>query len=168
MICGSIVDHSCKNKGDQDVYAVFFALQKTIARRSTSWDTSRLRKPWSACYVLCASGRLTTKWRAFGLSDVLPPTPFMDLLAASLCSAAEHSNPETHEHFRRRKWRTCELCKAACKSADEPGTQKPLKVIHLLLGHSLPEFMNFKLFGKTILVVIIKFQLFLGHPASDA
>ena len=31
----------------------------------------------------------------------------------------------------------------------------------------LPEFMNFKLFGKTILVVIIKFELFLGHPLSQ-
>ena len=29
---------------------------------------------------------------------------------------------------------------------------------------SLPEFMNFKFFGKTILVVNIKFRLFLGHP----
>ena len=29
---------------------------------------------------------------------------------------------------------------------------------------SLPEFMNFKLFGKTILVVNLKFRLFLGHP----
>ena len=32
--------------------------------------------------------------------------------------------------------------------------------------NSLPEFMNFKLFGKTILVVNIKFELFLGHPLS--
>ena len=33
---------------------------------------------------------------------------------------------------------------------------------------SLPEFMNFKLFGKTILVVHIKFGLFLAiHPASE-
>ena len=32
---------------------------------------------------------------------------------------------------------------------------------------SLPEFMNFKLFGKTILVVNIKFGLFLGHPLSQ-
>ena len=31
---------------------------------------------------------------------------------------------------------------------------------------SLPEFMNFKLFGKTTLVVNIKFELFLGHPLS--
>ena len=31
---------------------------------------------------------------------------------------------------------------------------------------SLPEFMNFKLFGKTILVANIKFGLFLGHPLS--
>ena len=31
---------------------------------------------------------------------------------------------------------------------------------------SLPQFMNFKLFGKTILVVNIKFGLFLGHPLS--
>ena len=31
---------------------------------------------------------------------------------------------------------------------------------------SLSEFMNFKLFGKTILVVNIKFELFLGHPLS--
>ena len=30
--------------------------------------------------------------------------------------------------------------------------------------NSLPEFMNFKLFGKTILVVNIKFGLSLGHP----
>ena len=34
---------------------------------------------------------------------------------------------------------------------------------------SLPEFMNFKLFGKTILVVIIKFELFWAiHSASEA
>ena len=32
--------------------------------------------------------------------------------------------------------------------------------------YSLPEFMNFKLFGKTILVVNIKFGLFRGHPLS--
>ena len=33
---------------------------------------------------------------------------------------------------------------------------------------SLPEFMNFKLFGKTILVVIIKFELFWAiHSASE-
>ena len=38
-----------------------------------------------------------------------------------------------------------------------------LVVTHL---HSLPEFMNFKLFGKTILVVNIQFELFLGHPLS--
>ena len=30
----------------------------------------------------------------------------------------------------------------------------------------LPEFMNFKLFGKTILVVNKKFGLFWGHPLS--
>ena len=39
----------------------------------------------------------------------------------------------------------------------------------ILLGiplSALPEFMNFKLFGKTILVVNIKFGLFLGHPLS--
>ena len=35
-----------------------------------------------------------------------------------------------------------------------------------ILHFSLPEFMNFKLFGKTILVVNIKFELFLGHPLS--
>ena len=33
-------------------------------------------------------------------------------------------------------------------------------------ANSLPEFMNFKLFGKTILVVHLKFELFLGHPLS--
>ena len=32
----------------------------------------------------------------------------------------------------------------------------------LLLVVSLPEFMNCKLFGKTILVVNIKFELFVG------
>ena len=32
---------------------------------------------------------------------------------------------------------------------------------------SLPEFMNFKLFGKIILVVNIKFGLFVGHPLSQ-
>ena len=32
---------------------------------------------------------------------------------------------------------------------------------------SLPEFMNFKLFGKTILVGNIQFELFLGHPLSQ-
>ena len=32
---------------------------------------------------------------------------------------------------------------------------------------SLPEFMNFKLFGKTILVAILKFEPFLGHPLSQ-
>ena len=32
---------------------------------------------------------------------------------------------------------------------------------------SLPEFMNFKLFGKTILVVNIKFGLFWGHPLGQ-
>ena len=31
---------------------------------------------------------------------------------------------------------------------------------------SLPEFMNFQLFGKTMLVVNVKFGLFLGHPLS--
>ena len=31
---------------------------------------------------------------------------------------------------------------------------------------SLPEFMNFRLFGKTILVKNIQFGLFLGHPLS--
>ena len=33
-------------------------------------------------------------------------------------------------------------------------------------GVSLPQFMNFKLFGKTILVVNIKFGLVLGHRLS--
>ena len=33
-------------------------------------------------------------------------------------------------------------------------------------GISLPEFMNFELFGKTILVVNINFELFLVHPLS--
>ena len=33
--------------------------------------------------------------------------------------------------------------------------------------YSLPEFMNFKLVGKTILVVNIKFGPFLGHPLSQ-
>ena len=34
--------------------------------------------------------------------------------------------------------------------------------------NSLPEFMNFKLFGKTILVVNIKFELFWAiHSASE-
>ena len=33
-------------------------------------------------------------------------------------------------------------------------------------GISLPEFMNFRLFGKTILVVNIKSGLFSGHPLS--
>ena len=33
--------------------------------------------------------------------------------------------------------------------------------------YSLPEFMNFKLFGKTISVVNIKLGLFLGHPLSQ-
>ena len=32
---------------------------------------------------------------------------------------------------------------------------------------SLPEFMNFKLFVKSILVVNIKFGLFMGHPLSQ-
>ena len=34
-------------------------------------------------------------------------------------------------------------------------------------GISLPEFMNFKLCGKTNLVVYIKFGLLLGHPLSQ-
>ena len=38
---------------------------------------------------------------------------------------------------------------------------RPISNMH---GSSLPEFMNFKLFGKTVLVVNIKFGLFLGHP----
>ena len=29
-----------------------------------------------------------------------------------------------------------------------------------------PEFMNFKLFGQTILVVNLKFEFFFGHPLS--
>ena len=40
-----------------------------------------------------------------------------------------------------------------------------LKDIYIYI--SLPEFMNFKLFGKAILVVIIKFELFLGHPLGQ-
>ena len=32
---------------------------------------------------------------------------------------------------------------------------------------SLPEFLNFELFGRTILVANIKFVLFLGHPLSQ-
>ena len=32
---------------------------------------------------------------------------------------------------------------------------------------SLPEFMNFKLFSKTILLVNIKFGLLLGHPPAS-
>ena len=35
---------------------------------------------------------------------------------------------------------------------------------HFLGTNSLPEFMNFKLFWRTILVVDMKFGLFLGHP----
>ena len=35
------------------------------------------------------------------------------------------------------------------------------------LPFSLPELVDFKLFGKTILVVNIKFELFLGHPLSQ-
>ena len=34
--------------------------------------------------------------------------------------------------------------------------------------YSLPEFMNFKLFGNTVLVVKIKFGLFLGHLLSQS
>ena len=33
-------------------------------------------------------------------------------------------------------------------------------------ANSLPDFMNFRLFGKTILVVNLKFGRFLGHPLS--
>ena len=36
-----------------------------------------------------------------------------------------------------------------------------------LTNISLPEFMNFKLFGKTILVVNITCKLFLNHPLSQ-
>ena len=36
-----------------------------------------------------------------------------------------------------------------------------------LHSSSLPEFMNFKLFGRTILVVQKKFGLFWGHPLSQ-
>ena len=32
--------------------------------------------------------------------------------------------------------------------------------------YSLPQFMSFKPFGKTVLVVNMKFGLFLGHPLS--
>ena len=35
------------------------------------------------------------------------------------------------------------------------------------LSHSLPEFLNFKLFGKPFFLVNVKLVgLFLGHPAS--
>ena len=44
--------------------------------------------------------------------------------------------------------------------------QRVTKAESGLIG-SLPEFMNFKLFGKTILEVIIKFGLLLGHPLSQ-
>ena len=38
--------------------------------------------------------------------------------------------------------------------------------MYVSFSSSLPEFMDFKLFGKIILVVNIKFGLFLGHPLS--
>ena len=41
-----------------------------------------------------------------------------------------------------------------------------LNVLGLDHFSSLPEFMNLKLFGKTILVVNIKFELLWGHPLS--
>ena len=46
----------------------------------------------------------------------------------------------------------------------------PLRLVGFLAAFhvSLPEFMNFKPFGKTILVVNLKFGLFLGgHPLSQ-
>ena len=46
-----------------------------------------------------------------------------------------------------------------------PGSvPRDVLVVPLFRKQTLPEFMNFKLFGKTILVVNLKFRLFLGHP----
>ena len=36
----------------------------------------------------------------------------------------------------------------------------------VFLPRPLPEFMNFKLLGKTLLVIHIQFELFLGRPLS--
>ena len=49
------------------------------------------------------------------------------------------------------------------------GKRKPkvLKDPQLRLYNSLPEFMSFKLFGRTILVVQKKFGLFGGHPLGS-
>ena len=53
----------------------------------------------------------------------------------------------------------------------EAQSQSVILILHPPIGSvsfvSLPEFMNFNLFGKTILVVNVKFGLFLGHPLSQ-
>ena len=46
-------------------------------------------------------------------------------------------------------------------------TSRPRSDFPVEHQEQLPEFMNFKLFGKTILVVNVKFGLFLGHPRSQ-
>ena len=40
----------------------------------------------------------------------------------------------------------------------------PILMFFGVYNYALFEFMNFKLFGKTILVANTKFGLFLGHP----
>ena len=48
-----------------------------------------------------------------------------------------------------------------------PASAPRLPVARVFFVFSLPEFMNFKLFGKTILVGNLKFELLLGHPLSQ-
>ena len=50
------------------------------------------------------------------------------------------------------------------ESADSRAPRGGLCFPQAVLFISVPEFTNFKLFGKTILVVNLKFRLFLGHP----
>ena len=51
-------------------------------------------------------------------------------------------------------------------SALIPLVGKTFSLVQILQSISLPEFMNFTLFGNIILVANIKFGLVLGHPLS--
>ena len=60
----------------------------------------------------------------------------------------------------RSQWPLLKPPKAAIVSMETGEIQSPVQFA------SLPEFMNFKLVGKTILVENTKFERFLGHPLS--
>ena len=109
----------------------------------------------------------------------------MDACQASRGRYSQPESPRKRNGKRRTSTRRPSgptLCRQPLETALDPGSREAAFVFISSRGSasdamrqrrissklaSLPEFMNFKLFGKTILVVHIKFGLFLGHPLSQ-